>query len=169
MLYKVFFRDLDCAFKNFLLVKSLQSHLGQLILGMLSRNTLATLPYFQLFRTTIAATNGTIVSGWVDDPNGRGTFTIGSSCVLTLSLCVYTAIHLNVRPYRKTELQSWIEMTKWVIFGILAPELVVFVAWRQYVSAMALDRIVKGLQESDHSSAKVLDRNLSGVKVAVPV
>lgn len=114
--------------------------------------TLATLFFFRLSHTAFATTNDTIVSGWVDDPDGRGTFTIASSCVLTLSLCVYTAIHLNVRPHRKTELQSWIETTKWVIFGILAPELVVFVAWRQYVSAMALDRIVRKLKENDNSS-----------------
>lgn len=136
---------------------------------MFFQNTLATLLCFQLYRTASATTNDTIVSGWVDDPDGRGTFTIASSCVLTLSLCVYTAIHLNVRPHRKTELQSWIETTKWVIFGILAPELVVFVAWRQYVSAMALDRIVRGLQESDRPSEKNLDRSPDNLKVVLHV
>ena len=133
------------------------------------QNTLATLLCFQLYRGTSATNNDTIVSGWVDDPDGRGTFTIASSCVLTLSLCVYTAIHLNVRPHRKTELQSWIETTKWVIFGILAPELVVFVAWRQYVSAMALDRIVRGLQESDQPSGKTLDQSTKDTKVVLHV
>lgn len=136
---------------------------------MISQNTLATLLCFDLFRTAIATTNGTIVSGWVDDPDGRGTFTIASSCVLTLSLCVYTAIHLNVRPYRKTELQSWIETTKWVLFGILAPELLVFVAWRQYVSAMALDRIVRELQERDQSAGNSLGQSPNGIKVVVYV
>lgn len=134
---------------------------------MLFQNTLAAVLCFQLYRTTSATKNDTIVSGWVDDPDGRGTFTIASSCVLTLSLCVYTAIHLNVRPHRKTELQSWIETTKWVIFGILAPELVVFVAWRQYVSAMALDRIVRGLQESDQPSGKTLDQSTNDSKVVL--
>lgn len=94
-----------------------------------------------------AAQNSTEISGWVGDPDGRGTFTILSSCILTLSLCVYTSIHLNVRPYKQTELRSWIETTKWVFFGILAPELMVFVAWRQYMSARALDRIVNGLKD----------------------
>ena len=128
---------------------------------------LATLIYSQLFNTAVAATNNTIVSGWVDDPDGRGTFTIASSCVLTLSLCVYTAIHLNVRPYKRTESQSWVETTKWVVFGILAPELVVFVAWRQYVSAMALDRIVRELQESNPSSETPPNQRFNGMKVVV--
>ena len=134
---------------------------------MLSQTLLATLTYSQLLRPVIASTNNTIVSGWVEDPDGRGTFTIASSCILTLSLCVYTAIHLNVRPYQKTELQSWIETTKWVVFGILAPEFLVFVAWRQYVSAMALDRIVRGLKESDQSSANPPIPGSNGAKVVL--
>ena len=136
---------------------------------MLSHVTLATLICSQLFHTAIAATNNTIVSGWVDDPDGRGTFSIASSCVLTLSLCVYTVIHLNVRPYRITELQSWIETTKWVIFGILAPELVVFVAWRQYISATALDRIVRGLQDSNQSSEISPNQSSNGMVVILSV
>ncbi|KAL9599873.1 MAG: hypothetical protein Q9219_003567 [cf. Caloplaca sp. 3 TL-2023] len=90
--------------------------------------------------------NDTEVSGWVQDPDGRGTFTILSSCILTLSLCVYTSIHLNVRPFKQSEIRSWVETTKWVFFGVLAPELMVFVAWRQFMSARALDRIVKDLK-----------------------
>ena len=136
---------------------------------MLSQVTLATLICSQLFHTAIAATNNTIVSGWVDDPDGRGTFSIASSCVLTLSLCVYTAIHLNVRPYRIAELQSWIETTKWVIFGILAPELVVFVAWRQYISATALDRIVRRLQDSNQSSEISPNQISNGIVVIISV
>lgn len=150
----------------FFCLKAFQLRLGQSILDMAAQYTFAALLCFLLFRTAIAASNNTIVSGWVDDPDGRGTFTIASSCVLTLSLCVYTAIHLNVRPHRKTELQSWIETAKWV-FGILAPELVVFVAWRQYLSAMALDRIVRGLQENDQSSGNSAGQSSNGIKVIV--
>lgn len=135
---------------------------------MLFHITLATLMWSQLFPIVVATNKTTIVSGWVDDPDGRGTFTIVSSCVLTLSLCVYTAIHLNVRPQGTTELQSWIETTKWVIFAVLAPELVVFVAWRQYVSATALNRIVKGLQENKQPAGASSDQRLDGVKVVKP-
>ena len=102
--------------------------------------------------------NETIITGWVSDPDGRGTFTIVSSCVLTLSLCVYTAIHLNVRKYRQSELQSWLDTTKWVVFGVLAPELVVYIAWRQYISATALNRIVAELQEKKQPPQTSSDR-----------
>ena len=101
----------------------------------------------QYFDAVTANSNDTTISGWVKDPDGRGTFTILSSCLLTLSLCVYTTIHLNVQPQERTEMQSWVETSKWVVFGILAPELLVFIAWRQHASAMNLDRTVRTLKE----------------------
>ena len=33
---------------------------------------------------------------WKPEPNRRGTFGILSTCLVTLSLCVWTAIHLNI-------------------------------------------------------------------------
>lgn len=116
------------------------------------RSSTATVVLFQALTTVATPNNGTITSGWVADPDGRGTFTILSSCVLTLSLCVYTAIHLNVRPSGQTEVQAWIETTKWVVLGVLGPELLVFVAWRQYMSAMALDRTVRRVKKGNQKS-----------------
>lgn len=94
-----------------------------------------------------SASNHTVINGWVSEPsNSRGTFTILSSCITTLILCVYTAVHLNVPHHGDAEFRRWLRTTKWVILGILAPELVVFVAWRQYVSAVTLERAVKQIQ-----------------------
>ena len=72
-----------------------------------------------------------------------------------------------MRPREKTELRSWLETAKWVIFGVLAPELLVFVAWRQYVSAMALNRIVRRLQESEQSSAELPGHDPLGKEVSI--
>ena len=97
----------------------------------------------------ISASNHTVINGWVSEPsNSRGTFTIVSSCITTLILCVYSAVHLNVPCHNDSELRRWLRTTKWVILGILGPELVVFVAWRQYVSATTLERAVKQVQTS---------------------
>lgn len=134
---------------------------------MLAYSALVVSILFQCFRVCHATGNETVITGWVSDPDGRGTFTILFSCVLTLSLCVYTAIHLNVRRYRQSELQSWLETTKWVIFGVLAPELVVYIAWRQYISATALNRIVAGLQDRGQSSQLSLDHQLNSEEVGI--
>ena len=92
------------------------------------------------------------IQGWVSDPNGRGTFSILSSCVLTLSLCVWSAIHLNVPAHGETKVQAWLKTTKWVLLGIVAPELVTWVAWRQYASAKHLQEKVRQHFEESNST-----------------
>lgn len=76
--------------------------------------------------------------GWVTDPNGRGTFSLISSCLVTLGLCVWSAMHLNIPPHGESLAQSWKRNIKWGLIGVFAPELVVFAAWRQYNSAKQL-------------------------------
>lgn len=82
------------------------------------------------------------LSGYVSDPNGRGTPTQVVSCLLTLILCVWSALHLNVPPRDQTRLQLvWLNI-RWIIAGIYAPELVVFTAWRQWSSARLPNQLV---------------------------
>lgn len=74
--------------------------------------------------------------GWQSDPNnGRGTFSLVSSCLLTLIICVYSAVHLNVPPPRESTMRYWARTIKWGLWGVFGPELVLFVAWKQYLSA----------------------------------
>ena len=80
--------------------------------------------------------------GFVDDPNQRGTYSLVISCLLTLILCVWSALHLNVpRPDDTIWYRFWIN-TRWILTGVYAPELVVFTAWRQWSSARILGRKV---------------------------
>lgn len=77
---------------------------------------------------------------WHPGPTTRGSFTILSSCVITLTLCVWKVVHLNLPEHegclpkrKKTNLKYW--MTRWIslqqwrkvgwlILGIFAPEMV---------------------------------------------
>ncbi|KAM7187470.1 hypothetical protein V8F33_011210 [Rhypophila sp. PSN 637] len=79
------------------------------------------------------ATNTTdpVILGWVQEPDGRGSFSILKSCVITLVLCVYTALHLNIPPANSTKIFLVWRKTKWILVGVFAPEIVVFVAWAQ--------------------------------------
>jgi hypothetical protein len=72
------------------------------------------------------------------EPDGRGTFGILQSCVITLSLCVYTALHLNIFPKKFSQTQILLSQAAWITVGIFAPELVVFVAFQQYQAAKKL-------------------------------
>ena len=50
---------------------------------------------------------------------------------MTLVLCVYNAIHLNI-PYKDdSQATVFLRKAKWVLIAIFAPELAVYVAWSQ--------------------------------------
>ncbi len=80
---------------------------------------------------------------YIGDPNGRGTLSLIISCVLTLILCVWSALHLNVPSSSQTPLASLIAQFRWIVTGVYAPELVVFTAWRQWSSAKILSNLVE--------------------------
>ncbi|KAF1960307.1 hypothetical protein CC80DRAFT_359412, partial [Byssothecium circinans] len=63
---------------------------------------------------------------WHPEPTFRGTYSILSSCLITMSLCLWTAIHLNIPEHRKTwwiTPQHW-RKAKWLLIGLFAPEVV---------------------------------------------
>ena len=62
-------------------------------------------------------------ANWKSEPLERGTYSILSTCIITLGLCVWTAIHLNVPEHGG----YWPQIRRkigWMILGFLAPELV---------------------------------------------
>ncbi|KAF2758485.1 hypothetical protein EJ05DRAFT_510406 [Pseudovirgaria hyperparasitica] len=97
--------------------------------------------------------NHTLV-GWVDGPDRRGTLSILISCLTTLLLCTWSAMHLNV-PKRHVNEVSYIKtQVFWSLVGIFGPELAIWCAWRQYMSAKALRDQIKAalLNSGKHSS-----------------
>ena len=81
--------------------------------------------------------NGT--AHWEPDPtNRRGTWTILSTSIITLTLCVYTSLHLNVPAHKSSATNTFFMKAKYVLFGLLAPELIAFNAWRQRSVASSL-------------------------------
>ncbi|SLM41070.1 hypothetical protein LPUS_01571 [Lasallia pustulata] len=56
------------------------------------------------------------------------------SCLLTLLLCVWQTLHLNVPRAQETATQCAMMNVQWIFTGVFAPELVVFRAWRQWCS-----------------------------------
>lgn len=89
------------------------------------------------------ATVDLVVVGYVSDPRGRGTISLLLSSILTLILCVWSALHFNVPPSNQTAAKDALLSARWVIAGIYAPELVVFAAWRQWSSARLLQALVE--------------------------
>ena len=83
--------------------------------------------------------------GWVNEPSGRGTLSILISCVSTLLLCSLSVMHLNVPPKHTSLAASFQHYGYWCIIGIIGPEMVIWVAWRQFISARELkEQLRKG-------------------------
>ena len=88
------------------------------------------------------STNGTVT--WQSEPSTRGTWSILSTCIITISLCLWTAVHLNIPPPNQKHAQYWWKLY-WLGIGLLAPELVAYMAWYQ---RMVVVKGFKDIQEA---------------------
>lgn len=109
----------------------------------------------------LTALNTDISEGWVSNPDNRGTWNILSNCIFTLSLCVFTAIHLNVGPPGETGLQFWLRKLKWVIVATFAPEMVLYTAGKQWFSATRLCKKLNNWRvRNDDKSPETLSKEV---------
>lgn len=106
--------------------------------------------------------------GWQSAPNVRGTFDLLISCLVTLSLCAWTAYHPNVFE-TKSEWKRFTKRIVWMGIAVLAPEVVLWCAWDQWWVCKklkeAVDRMGEkafdgcgGIQENDESECEGCDR-----------
>lgn len=92
--------------------------------------------------------------GWVSDPDGRGTASLVTSCILTLGLCAWRALHLNIPPKGETQRQYWSQNVRWVLLGVFIPELVILAAWRQWASCRELDMELRHILQAEKEKKK---------------
>ncbi|KAK4165533.1 hypothetical protein QBC43DRAFT_299378 [Cladorrhinum sp. PSN259] len=77
---------------------------------------------------------------WRPEPASRGTWTIITTSVITLVLCVWTSIHLNVPCQRETKWVRCARRLKWILIGLFIPEILVSTAIDQYVLARRISK-----------------------------
>lgn len=70
---------------------------------------------------------------WVSSSNTRGTSDILWSCIVTLTACVYSALHLNIPPANEGKLKFYWRKLKWVAIALFAPEIVLYCALTQFL------------------------------------
>lgn len=87
--------------------------------------------------------------GWVDQPNQRGTMDIIVSCVATLFICLWTMLHLNLPAPDDSDWTKLWRKLRWLLLGILAPELPMLFAFAQWASAK---RSVKSMRNFGHTN-----------------
>lgn len=91
----------------------------------------------------LTALNEVIFREWMTSAQTRGTADILYSCLFTISICVYTAVHLNIPPPGEHPKWQMLRKLKWVLIGIFAPEAVLFTAWWQFLEARSILKCVR--------------------------
>lgn len=98
---------------------------------------------------------------WVADPSGRGTWSLLYSCIFTLVLCVWTSIHLNVPPSDDSAARSWARKVKWLVIALFAPEIVVFAAFQQWLTAWTFLKDLRKIEGTVPAAEKSVSYALS--------
>lgn len=98
---------------------------------------------------------------WMAQPCYRGTLGIVITCVSTLLICVWHAVHLNI-SVRYSGWRSLKIKMGWMITGIVAPELLLCIALMEFSSAVVFrDKANKILSERPSDVERPeLDRSL---------
>ncbi|KUI56207.1 hypothetical protein VP1G_03619 [Cytospora mali] len=117
----------------------------------------------------VAGAEGNITEySWQPQPDYRGTFGIISTCFVTLALCTWKIVHLNlpgVCPEEDLPWSAWWkrgttksmrhrlvhifgghQLTRqigWLLIGLFAPELIAFAAFRQYWDVKSLQAFME--------------------------
>ena len=91
--------------------------------------------------------NHEISTEWADSPGFRGTADILWSCLVTLTACIYTAMHLNIPTKHRSKWRQIGAKIKWALTTLLAPELVLCTAVFQFRAARSLCKDLNKLRE----------------------
>jgi hypothetical protein len=73
-------------------------------------------------------------TGWVNQPNGRGTWDIIQTCVITLVLCSWSSLVLNIFS-AKGRVSFLKDKLRWMLFTLFWPEITLGVAFEQWEAA----------------------------------
>lgn len=90
---------------------------------------------------------------WEPEPEFRGTLNIFISCVTTLSLCLWSALHTDIQTGRSTWTRG---LTKagWLVVGLLCPELLLFNAWHQLREAIRLTQSARRMLDGENNTCQ---------------
>lgn len=90
--------------------------------------------------------NEHLAPSWATTSNVRSSSDLLWTATLTLSLCVYTVIHINVPPPDKSIWWFILCKTKWVLVAMIAPELALATAYLQWETARILGSKLRKLR-----------------------
>jgi hypothetical protein len=74
------------------------------------------------------------VHGWIAEPSGRGTAGLLYNCLVTIFLCVWSALHIPIPERNASWRQNLLYKARFALLAIIAPEYVFYVAMSSYLS-----------------------------------
>ena len=75
---------------------------------------------------------------WMGEPTQRGTFGIISFCLSTLIICIWSTLHFNIPTRRFSTTRCFFFQVAWMIVALLAPELLLYYAINERITAGVL-------------------------------
>ncbi|ORX96153.1 hypothetical protein BCR34DRAFT_578805, partial [Clohesyomyces aquaticus] len=78
-----------------------------------------------------------IVHGWKSSGSDRGTLDLVYDCFLTIFLCCWSSLHMNVPADHESKTTCIIRQVKWMIICILTPEILAYKAICEFGIARA--------------------------------
>lgn len=95
---------------------------------------------------------------WTGGPQSRGSFDILWTCLCTLALCVWGAVHPNIQVF-PTYRRSLLTRAGMMGVAIVFPEIIISSAWRQLQSSQNLHNKINTLSpiEMTQLPVSVLD------------
>lgn len=99
--------------------------------------------------------------GWVSQPDGRGTFDILWSCLITIFLCTWVSLHLNVPASHEKYRHLFFRKMRWMVQAIMAPEFVLAFAIGQKVEAKKSVQQFRDLDLHPEHTFRTVDSALS--------
>lgn len=120
---------------------------------------------FPLIARQVKTADDGYVHGYVPEPSGRGTVGILVPCLVTLALCVCTALNLNIPLKSETRTERYLRYTKWILLGTFIPELVVLSAWKQWLSAKNMTTLMRKIFDEEHAQQKKVGAGADFAKV----
>ena len=95
---------------------------------------------------------------WKKEPNFRGTYSILSSCLSTLFISTWSALHLDIPESGQPGYRRILDKLGWLVIGLLAPEYLLLVALNQYLAARNLTKFAQEKFETTRETASRLVR-----------
>ncbi|KAF8539509.1 hypothetical protein BDD12DRAFT_882216 [Trichophaea hybrida] len=105
---------------------------------------------------------------WVQEPRYRGTWGILYSCTITLLLCVYNAMHLNVPAYDEGRFANFWRGIKWALIAIVAPEVTLLAAFFQFYQAWRLCMQLEELKGNSIGNPDSIGQSANAISLAYP-